>query len=151
MDGDLSRQPEIIVDKRSMFVPGNEQVVEIWPKIKPWIEQTIREEGNYLPSDILKFHLAQQMFIFIGWNDTTEEVEMVIVAQTIQYPRQKVCSFPYVGGKNLSLWVPFYQEICEQGFARKAGCTRIVGGFREGWIKVLGYKKVGVWLMHDLA
>lgn len=137
------------VEARTMYIPDRRRAVLLWPQIESWIGPVIEDEGLYSPLDILQYHLEQQWFIFVGWNGLTQKVEMAIAARTIKYPLCKVVSFAYVGGKNVRAWVPFYLSVCE-GWAKKAGCTKSMGGFRRGWVRLAGYREVGSKMVKDL-
>lgn len=148
MDGDFAHLARQETTQRRMYIPGNREVIALWPQIERLIGPLIEDERLYDPVHILQYHLNNQMFIFVGMYGG--EVEMAIVANVVKYPKMTVCQFPYAAGKNLRKWIPFYFEVCE-GFAKTAGCKGASGGFRRGWIKTLGYKDLGVRLAKELV
>ena len=140
MDGEL---PSTL-----LFMPNKRNVLILWPQIEKWLAPLLKDEGCYAPEDILLYHLEGKMQIWAGCEGP--KVEIVIVSQILEYPLGKVCSFPYAAGENLVKWVPHYLRECE-GFARASGCIRSKGGFRKGWVRVLGYREVGCLLVKELA
>lgn len=144
LDGSNVEQKTIVValDKTN--------VVLLWPQIEPLIKPLVESEGNYIPEDILAFHLRDEMLIFIAWNDIAKSVVAVMVTQIMKYPRRKICYVPYIAGENMSAWADDFTRIVED-YARKCGCNRMGGGFRKGWVRVAGYKDVGCILVKDLT
>lgn len=125
-------------------------VVLLWPQIEKLLAPLLETEGNYVPADILAYHLRDEMLIFIAWGEPAKEVEAIMVTQTITYPRRKICAVPYIAGKNMDVWKDDFIRLVED-YARRCGCNRMSNMGRLGWVRVAGYKDVGHLLMKDLV
>lgn len=117
------------------------------PLLAPSIELT---GGAYEPDDVLadiERQNAQLWIVLMG-----ESVVGAVVSTIVIYPRLKALACPFVGGADNRLaewWAPTFAHL--EAFARAKDCTRIEGGVRRGWARLLpGMKDIGAMLRKDL-
>jgi hypothetical protein len=126
-----------------------EQAVALWPQIEKLLAPILAEEGCFLPIDVLSQHIRGEMLIWVAWDTKSPEIDAVMVTQILRFPRKIICGIPYICGKNMKAWEDRFIAESER-HAKAAGASQMSGGFREGWVKVAGYKKVGCMLRKNL-
>lgn len=105
--------------------------LEPWEKefnrCKPWIEKALKYQDNYLIDDI-KENIREGLFHLWPADKSFVITEFVI------FPQNKAMNILFCGGdfKELEKMLPYLEK-----FAKTAGCKRMYGGGRKGWLRKL--------------
>lgn len=123
----------------SVFTPQDvlAHMGKILPLLTPAVE---RSDGRYEPGDVIALILQGVMTLWASIDDDGA-IEAVCVTQILHFPRARVLSMPFLGGKNIGRWRSFEGELID--WARKQGCTQIEGyDARNGaWARLLGWNR----------
>ena len=96
-----------------------------WIRCKPYIEEAIETQDSYTIKDV-EDKISNGLFhLWAG-------KKSALVTGFAEYPRVKALNLIVCGGD--------YEEVEEmlpsiEFFAKSAGCTRLYGGGRKGWLK----------------
>lgn len=118
----------------------NEKISEWWPKILPWAEEFCQHsQESYDPDYILERlrHSLMQLWLVIKEGN----IEAVCLTE-IRRTRIKEFIIVVMTGNNMKEWLHLLEPLEKQ--AKLAGCKKMVGVAREGWVKILkplGYEK----------
>lgn len=101
-----------------------------------------RSNGRYQTGDVIALVLQNTMRC---WASVGENIEAVAITQFLNFPRVRVLSMPFVGGRNMDQWFGFMDEVII--WAKDQGCTQIETYDARGgaWQRKLG------WDTHYLA
>ena len=116
-----------------------------WLRCKPWIEAALSyAHGTHTIQDVEDAIGSGHMQFWPGEN-------CALVTELIDYPRKRALNFFLIGGDLQELVEKWEPHICE--WARKAGCTHVIGVGRRGFERVFrsrGYSPVWFVIMKDL-
>ena len=118
------------------------ETVTEWQKCRdillPAIERT---NGTHTEDDVLAGLIKGELKLWRGERSA-------VVTEFVLYPRLKALGFFLIGGDLEELLNDLEPKIC--AYALKNGCSRVQGGGRKGWERVLDYKFDGVFMHKDL-
>ena len=115
----------------------------VWPKVRGWIQEAIKEgQGDEDIDDVL---IALARGLYGLWY---EPDRFAAVVQMVDFPRQKVMTVLYAGG-NLESFVARWDDCKQVAQSVGASVVRVYG--RPGWEKVLNMKRVGVILQSEVG
>jgi hypothetical protein len=80
-----------------------------------------------------------QMHLWISVNNGV--IEAAACTRIIDYPKMRVLSLPFLGGKVLQNWLHFQAQL--EAWGRAHGCKEIEGYARKGFRRVLADWKFG--------
>ena len=117
-------------------------IFEAWTKYRqyllPAIEQT---NGTHTEDDILLALLHGRLKIWCG-------TKSAIVTELVTYPRLKAVNC-FLGGGDLAELILMEKDIVI--YAKSEGCSRVTGGGRFGWKRVLtDYIVSGTYMYKDI-
>lgn len=94
-----------------------------------------RSRGRYEPGDVIALILQGRMTLWASVRG--EVIEAVGVTQFLHFPRARVLSMPFVGGRDMEHWLQFMDDIIAWG--RENGATQIETYDARGgaWLKKL--------------
>jgi hypothetical protein len=114
-----------------------EQVPQIWPHVKDYLESTLIDNGHISLQSIYDNLLLNNYRL---WTPVTMDVQGAVVA-TINYDVTGAmhCVILCCGGKNLNNWK--YRMFAEvEDWAKDEGCRFIKVYGRKGWAKLFGFE-----------
>jgi hypothetical protein len=130
-----------------------------WPHVAPLLEKCVRRaaHGEYTAEDIQRLAFAGRVFVFALVNDkydptVTRDVKLVLVLETVNYPRLPALNILAVGGSGLKMaYQKYWKMLC--GWAYMSGVRAI-----EGWVspsmkrttEPMGFKPVYTHMRYDL-
>lgn len=115
-----------------------ENIRSTWPKVIGFIEKPLaRGMGEWAVGDILAALLVRDMQLWVAYRGET--IKAAGVTQIINYPKKRVCDFLLVGGSGLRFW--WKESDLIKRWAKQNGCSHVRIFGRDGWGRVLGWKK----------
>ena len=121
-------------DVRVVGVPSYE-VAAAWPHVVDMLKPAIAfAAGAYEADDILADCTAKDSQLWAMVIDG--ELSAAAITRIVEYPRLKSITVPLVGGSDMVRWWPAFRDRMI-AFGRSHGCTRLEGGGRRGWAKML--------------
>jgi hypothetical protein len=123
-----------------------EQVPQIWPHVKDYIESSLIDNGHICLQDVYDNLLLNNYQL---WTPVSMDVQAAIVT-TIQDVRgTAICTILCCGGKNMKNWMSLaFGEI--ENWARDEGCKLLKVYGRKGWARLLGFEIVAYEMKREL-
>lgn len=127
-----------------MILVQPEQLSNIWPQVSPWIAEAINARENGGDENLLDVLIGIARNHYALW---VEAGEFAAVVQIAQFPRQRVATILYAGGR-----LDAFQALFEAAkkWARQNGIDVIRIWGRPGWEKALDLKRIGVIMQVNL-
>lgn len=111
-----------------------DKVLAVMPDVQPMIEPAInRSDDRWDIWSVIAMLLNGQMQLWLSINDGKPEAAMV--TRIIEYPKMRVLSLPFIGGRARENWMHFEEAIID--FGRRNGCAELEGYARKGWLRIL--------------
>lgn len=108
------------------------QVVTVWPRIAPYLEQANAYGGRkFAPHDWLVRLLAEICDLFVSPN-----LGSAALCEAQEYPRRRVYNIILFGGEGGHDWSTYQQVFEAAAIAKGCSCIEVYG--RPGWRKLLG-------------
>ena len=107
------------------------------PQAGPLLTPAIaRSAGRWDLGAVIDFLQSGNMDLWVVYRGP--DMLAAVVTQIIRYPRMKVCSIPFLGGKRMKDWLYLVEEI--EQWAKDQGCKEMESAdARNGkWLPVLG-------------
>lgn len=122
-------------------------VAGIWPLVEKYVADSLEfAQGCFLPEDIKVFCERGAMQLWIATKG--DNVLCACVSEIVNYPRKRVISVPFIGGKDMRSWFRKMLYTIE-AWSKEMGCVGLQGGARRGWGKLAKMKECGVTLYKD--
>lgn len=122
-------------------------VAGVWPLCEKYVNDALGfGAGCFEAEDIRKFCEKgnMQLWTAVRGND----VIAAVITEITDYPRKRVVSVPFIGGRALRSW--FRKMLYEiESWSKEMGCVAMQGGARRGWGKLAKMKETGVVLFKD--
>lgn len=109
------------------------RVHEIWPHVRPLLEQACRRTELNAFADFEADILAGRSLVWIAWNGRA--IEAAAATTLINSDHGKVCVITLCAGFDMRRWLTLIHRI--EAYAKDEGCTRIRIFGRKGWLRVL--------------
>lgn len=133
-----------------MPVPPD-RVARLWPLCEKYVADALKwANGLFEPEDIKGFCEKGAMQLWLAIRD--DDVLAAVISEVTIYPRGRIVSVPFIGGKELRQWFRKMLRTVE-AWSKEAGCIGMQGGARRGWGKLAQMEEVGVVLFkrYDLG
>jgi len=126
-----------LTDWVAVGIPATEVRI-IWPKVINFIELALkRGQGEWAAEDILAALLVREMQLWVAYEGDC--IKAAGVTQVVYYPQKRVCDFLLAGGTGLRFWLKRKSLVLD--WAKQQGCSHVRIFGRDGWGRVLGWKK----------
>ena len=124
------------------------RIHEIWPHVRPLLEDACRRTGLNAFADFEADILAGRSLVWIAWHGNT--IEAAAATVLINSDLGKVCVITLCAGRGMRRWLKLTERI--ETYARDEGCARVRIFGRKGWLRVLeGYAARHVVMEKKLA
>jgi hypothetical protein len=123
------------------------EIVLAWPIVEGWLEKSIAVAPPWWSIEYLR--LLCERGDYILWLAMTDKPVGCALTVIEQYPKAKVCSVSWIGGKGLKAWLPELQATIEL-WAKDAGAAYLTGAGRRGWARTSNMKELGTILCKEL-
>lgn len=111
-----------------------DKILAVMPDIQPMLQPAIDlSEGRWDVWAVIAHLLQGHMVLWISVRDGKPEAAMV--TRIIDYPKMRVLSLPYLGGRARQNWLRFEPQII--AYAKANGCQELEGYARPGFRRVL--------------
>jgi hypothetical protein len=122
-----------------LYTYAPEQIPQIWPHVKDYIESSLIENGHITLESIRDNLLLNN---YLLWTPITMDVQGAIVTSIVTDVNQKMhCVLLSCGGKNMNDWKDYtFNEITK--WAQDEGCKFMKIYGRKGWARLLGFEIV---------
>lgn len=117
----------------------------VWEDVKPFIEEALKlDDGRWTIESVYKSiqEKDRQLWVALDFG-----VRSVCISEVINYPGKKVCNIFLVSG-DIDFIVPLLGDF--KAWAKSQGCSTVELYGREGWQRVLGWKRAGVILRKEI-
>lgn len=115
----------------SLVLPEHYDV--IWPDIHDYMAGAAKYTyGRFEAEDIKENLKEKEQQLWIAFDNS---IKGAVITEIIQYPRIRVLSMHFTGGKELQTWKQPMLNIL-QSYAKDKGCEVIESMGRNGWSKV---------------
>jgi hypothetical protein len=134
------------------IVPPVEGVRAVWPKAEPFIQKGLSRTGAdayYLPLDVYHDLISRPAVNSLWVLHDGTELGGALVTVLESFPRMLACRVWIGGGLGLLKHIDLVNARLEE-YARRAGCKRMIGGGRKGWVRAAHYRYQGAVLIKDL-
>lgn len=119
-----------------------QHVAGIWPLVEKYVADSLEfAQGMFLPEDIRMFCEQGKMQMWIATRE--DDVLAAVITEITDYPRARICSAPFIGGKDLRAWFRKMLHTIE-AWSKEMGCVGLQGGARRGWAKLANMEEIGV-------
>jgi hypothetical protein len=124
-----------------------EQVPQIWPHVKDYIESSLLDNGHVTLQNIYDNLLLNNYQL---WTPISMDVQAAIVTTIVNDVNGAThCVILSCGGKNMNNWKDMvFDEI--KNWARDEGCKFMKVYGRKGWAKLLGFNIVSYEMRKEL-
>lgn len=109
------------------------RVHEIWPHVRPLLEQACRRTELNAFADFEADILAGRSLVWIAWNG--HAIEAAAATTLTNSDPGRVCVITLCAGNGMRRWLKLMDRI--EAYAKDEGCTRIRIFGRNGWLRVL--------------
>lgn len=115
-----------------------QQIDAIWPHVSAYLDKAIKRAKDPIcdVEDLKRDCLEKDAVLWVAVRG--QEIIAAIITRIENYPKQKILSIPWIGGKHLKTWMRPMLETLES-FGRAFECKKMVGSEREGWCRVAGF------------
>lgn len=111
-----------------------DKVLGVMPDVGPMLQPAIDlSDGRWDLWTVVAGLLGGQLHLWISLDDG--KLEAALITRVVDYPKMRVLSLPFLGGKAMEKWLHFQAQIEE--FGRSQGCKEIEGYARAGFRRVL--------------
>lgn len=108
----------------------------IWPMAAKYFEEAAKEIDDSFSIDFYKKNcLSGKYILWMGRNS-----KVAVILEVSEYPKGQECDIVMLAGEEIGSWIDELKEI--EGWAKRAGCNRMVLTGRQGWVKVLKDYKI---------
>ena len=105
----------------------------IWPDIDDYMAGAAKYTYGRFEADDIKENLKEKdQQLWIAFDDA---IKGAVITEIIQYPRMRVLSMHFTGGKELQTWKDQMLKTL-QSYAKDKNCDVIESMGRSGWSKV---------------
>lgn len=112
------------------------QLDDVWPQVEGWVHAAVlKSQHDYTVQDIKEFIRNRSMQLWVWYEG--DEIVACLVSTIIVFPRRKVCSLPFIGGRAMRKWLTSEVEEIVAQWAREQGCSQFEGYCRDGWLRLL--------------
>lgn len=124
-----------------------QHVRNVWPLAEKYVTDALAfGAGCFEASDICDLCEKGSMQLWLGTKG--DDVLAAVVTEITDYPRKRVVSVPFIGGRSMRSW--FRKMLYEiEAWSKEMGCVAMQGGARRGWGKLAKMKETGVVLFKD--
>jgi hypothetical protein len=121
---------------------GQEGLDKLLPIVIPMLAPSLAQDGWKVGVEDLRGLLESGgMELWICQDTETLEVIAALATEIHDYPRARVFSLAFCGGKDMERWAPWIDAL--EGIAAARGCTHVRIPGRKGWGRVFeGYREV---------
>lgn len=117
-------------------------VAGIWPTVEGYVVDSLKfAQGVFVPDDIRAFCIEGKMQLWIATRG--DDVLCAVITEVTDFPRMRVVSVPFIGGRDLRAWFRKMLYAVE-AWSKEMGCTAMQGATRRGWARLAGMEEVGV-------
>lgn len=110
------------------------EVAQKWDAIRGWVESSLGIDKSYVADDVRKACESGQIQLWII-NNNNKPAGFLTTAIT-ENPQGNTCYCPWLGGENLSEWVPEGFEQLKQ-YLRQQNCLSLSWMGREAWQRLI--------------
>ena len=112
-----------------------ENLEQLWPMAEPHIKKAVeKSDGTYTAEEVKYGCLSGEYILWL-----VRSGKAAIILMVSEYHNGKQCDILMLGGDDMNEWLDELEEI--EGWAKRAGCDRMILTGRKGWQKMLpGYK-----------
>jgi hypothetical protein len=133
--------PTALPGRAIVRLPPVEELALRWREAEPLIAKATRRTGCYEPIDLLALAVAGKFGMWFC-EAVPGQLDAVIVAEVVTYPRRRVLEVLFGGGGNMRTWIgPAVAAIDRH--ARELGCTHVACCGRAGWVRAWGAELTG--------
>lgn len=110
------------------------EILSVMPQVAPLLEPAIeRSQGRWDLYSVIGHLMLGQMHLWISIKDG--EIDAACCTRIVDYPKIRVLSLPFLGGKVWRNWMHFQEQLGAWG--RAHGCKEMEGYARKGFARVL--------------
>ena len=132
----------------TLYIPPP-RVDSVWGLVGQFLQPAVDQQDGYLMEDvkIMLLRGAWQLWVAV---DDDNEVHASGVTRIDNYPRKRVLTITFLGGKEMKNWKHLLSDI--EATAVQNGCNELEIQGRKGWARemkdfkhtdVVCYKKIG--------
>lgn len=112
-----------------------DRVAECWEEVAPLLQPAIdRSGGRFLIQDVYHLIRTGDNHLWVMFEDGI--IVACCTTTFTQYPRKRMLTGQFLGGKKLSQWA-YNLDIVLEKWGRDNGCDGIELTGRRGWVRVL--------------
>lgn len=108
----------------------------VWPEIKEFVSKATEHSRDRTDQEFVRKDCESGSVLLFIAHDESHETYGFMTCSIIDYPKMKVLSLQFLGGREFSKWSNEMFGTLEI-FARENNCSKIEGGGRKGWIRFL--------------
>lgn len=116
-------------------------VADNWNMVEPFIKDAIVNQDDVVDLDYIRNRAMQgSCQIWVGQNPVTNEIDLVLVSESIHSNGKNVLILRWASGKNMDEW--FFDIGLLENWAKEKGFDEIEVWGRRGWerkLRPLGY------------
>lgn len=117
-----------------LFLVPVDKILVVMPDVGPMLQPAIDlSDGRWDLWSVVAHLLNGHMALWISVNEGKPEAAMV--TRVVDYPKLRVLSLPFLGGKAMENWMHFEPQIMAYG--KSLGCAEMEGYARAGFKRVL--------------
>ena len=120
-------------DKAELVCVDPARVHEIWPHVRPLLEDACRRTGLNAFADFEADILAGRSLVWIAWSGSV--IEAAAATALTNSDLGKVCVITLCAGRHMQRWLSLIEQM--EAYAKDEGCTRVRIFGRRGWLRVL--------------
>jgi len=129
------------------LVPPHE-VQAHWPLAETLVRKALSRQTDYEEVAVYRSLITGERRMWLV-HKPPHNVVAVLITSFALYPLSKVCVVFALGGNDMDEWLHFLPDLVEP-WAKAQGCSHMELKGRDGWERVLGWRKEAVVLRKEL-
>ena len=110
---------------------GADLIRAAWADVWPLIQLAVRRTGRRHSEAAVLDSIIDNSFQCWVAGDRDHAVQLAVVTEIIEYPRQRWCRIVFCGGKGIDSYLPFLDIL--EDWAKINGCSGVEMIGRPGW------------------
>lgn len=132
---------------RVYLVPPHE-IQAHWPLALPFVKRSLEYQSDHDDVSVYRNLIAGEMRLWLVY-EPGANVKAAVITRNVNFPLTRVCLIFGLGGNDMEEWIHFLPEVVEP-WAKSQGCNFIELRGRDGWERLLGWRKTSVVLRKEL-
>lgn len=106
-----------------------------WAAAEPWLLPALERDGwKVRPDHLLDFIRTGAMELWMCLDTATNEIIAALVTEGLEYPKARIFSLAYCGGRDVARWAPWIVAL--EDIAAQRGYTHVRIAGRRGWERI---------------